>query len=73
MPTEDYKMKQLEAENEKLKRELQDLREERNKLSSENRTLDGLIYDLKNENGRLLEVIENLSKGFANIEGTTKK
>ena len=73
MSTEDCKMKQLEEENEKLKRELQDLKEERSKLSSANRTLDGLIYDLKNEKRRLLDVIENLSKGFANMESVTKK
>lgn len=73
MPAEDCKMKQLEAENEKIKRELQDLRKERSKLSSANRTLDSLIYDLKNEKRRLLDVIENLSKGFANIESATKK
>lgn len=73
MPTEDCKMKQLETENEKLKRELQELREERSKLSSTNRTLDSLIYDLKNEKSRLLDVIENLSKGFANIESAAKK
>lgn len=73
MPTEDCKMNQLEAENEKLKRELKELREEGNKLSSANRTLDSLIYDLKNEKSRLLDVIENLSKGFANIESATKK
>lgn len=54
MPTEDCRMKQLEAENEKLKRELKELREEGNKLSSANRTLDSLIYDLKKRKEKIV-------------------
>lgn len=68
MPTEDCKMKQLEAENEKLKRELSEIKDKEYKNSVENRRLESRISDLEREKDRLLEIIENLSKGFANIE-----
>lgn len=68
MPTEDCKMKQLEAENEKLKGELSEIKDKEYKNSVENRRLESRISDLKREKDRLLEIIENLSKGFANIE-----
>lgn len=67
MPTEDCKMKQLEAENEKLKRELSEIKDKEYKNSVENRRLESRISDLEREKDRLLEIIENLSKGFANI------
>lgn len=68
MPTEDCKTKQLEAENEKLKRELSEIKDKEYKNSVENRRLESRISDLEREKDRLLEIIENLSKGFANIE-----
>lgn len=68
MPTEDCKTKQLEAENEKLKRELSEIKDKEYKNSIENRRLESRISDLEREKDRLLEIIENLSKGFANIE-----
>lgn len=68
MPTEDCKMKQLETENEKLKRELSEIKDKEYKNSIENRKLESRISDLEREKDRLLEIIENLSKGFANIE-----
>lgn len=68
MPTEDCKTKQLEAENEKLKKELSEIKDKEYKKSAENRRLENEIYSLEREKDRLLEIIENLSKGFANIE-----
>lgn len=68
MPTEDCKTKQLEAENEKLKRELSEIKDKEYKNSVENRRLESRISDSEREKDRLLEIIENLSKGFANIE-----
>lgn len=73
MPTEDCKMKQLEAENEKLKRELSEIKDKEYKKSVENSRLEREISKLEREKDRLLEIIENLSKGFANMESVTKK
>ncbi len=73
MPTEDCKTKQLEAENEKLKKELSEIKEKEYKKSVENSRLECKISSLEREKDRLLEIIENLSKGFANMESATKK
>lgn len=73
MPTEDCKMKQLEAENEKLKSELSEIKDKEYKNSVENRRLESKISDLEREKDRLLDIIENLSKGFANIDSATKR
>lgn len=73
MPTEDCKMKQLEAENEKLKRELSEIKDKEYKKSIENNRLESEISSLQREKSKLLEIIENLSKGIANIKGEAKK
>lgn len=73
MPTEDCKIKQLEAENEKLKKELSEIKDKEYKKSVENSRLEREISSLEREKDRLLEIIENLSRGFANIESATKK
>lgn len=73
MPTEDCKTKQLEAENEKLEKELSEIKDKEYKKSVENSRLEREISSLEREKDRLLEIIENLSRGFANIESATKK
>lgn len=73
MPTEDCKTKQLEAENEKLKREMFEIKDKEYKKSVENSRLECKISNLEREKDRLLEIIENLSRGFANMESATKK
>lgn len=68
MPTEDCGTKQLEAENEKLKRELSKAKDKEYGKTIENRRLESEISDLKREKDSLIKIIENLSKGFSNIE-----
>lgn len=68
MTTEDCKMKQLEAENEKLKSDLSALKKKESDLSVQNTKLDYSIHELNKEKDRLLDIIENLSLGIMRIE-----
>lgn len=58
----------LRAENVELKKKITELSAENERLRSDKYSIDSELRDTKKEKDRLLQIIENLSKGYANME-----
>lgn len=59
---------ELKAKNIMLEKKISELSVENEKLRSDKYSAESELRDLRREKDRLLQIIENLSKGYANIE-----
>lgn len=66
MPTE-KSVEELKAEIANLQKQVSELSDKNDKLQRENYSLDREVRDLESEKGKLLVIIDNLSKGFATL------
>ncbi len=61
-------VEELKAKNVMLEKKISELSVENEKLRSDKYSAEGELRDVKKEKDRLLQIIENLSKGYANTE-----
>lgn len=63
----DESTEKLKYEISELQKKISDLSVKNEQLRNEKYTVDSLCRELKNENEKLLNIVENLSMGFKNI------
>lgn len=68
MSTENETINKLKADNERMEKELSELRTKYSVLLAEKNEISNRVYDLKREKEQLLSIVSDLSKGIANLK-----
>lgn len=61
-------IEELRAKNANLEKKISELSVENDRIRTEKYSLESALRDVKAEKEKLLQIIENLSKGYANME-----
>lgn len=61
-------IEELKAKNAHLEKKISELSVEIDRIRTEKYSAESALRDVKTEKEKLLQIIENLSKGYANME-----
>lgn len=61
-------IEELRAKNAHLEKKISELSVENDRIRAEKYSAESALRDVKAEKEKLLQIIENLSKGYANME-----